>query len=63
VFHTLVKAAINTLKLGDASGPDGHPACLFEKPADSLAEPLSLMFTSFMSTSLITEEWKHALMI
>jgi len=39
---TLVKAAIKNLKIDGASGPDGLPARLFKKLADSLAEPLSL---------------------
>ena len=45
----LVNAAIKKLKLGGTIGSNGLPPRLFDKLADSIAGPLSLMFTSFMS--------------
>jgi hypothetical protein len=57
----LIKTAIKKLKLGGACGSDGLPPRLFKKLADSIAEPLSFMFTSFMSVGKVPEEWKHAL--
>ena len=57
----LVNAAIKKLKLSGASGPDGLPPRLFKKLADSIAEPLSIMFTSFMSIGKVPGEWKHTL--
>jgi len=46
---TLVQATITTLKLVCACRPDGLPARLLKKLKGSLSEPLSLLFTSFMS--------------
>jgi len=44
----LVKAAIKKLKLLGAGGPHGLPVRHFKTLSDSLAQPLPLMFTSFM---------------
>jgi len=60
--HSLVPAAIKKLILG-ASGTDGLPTRLFKKLANGIAEPLSLMFTSFMSIGKVHGEWKHALVM
>jgi len=60
--HTLVKAASKKLKIGGASGPDDFlRACLKNCQTVLLAEPLSLMFSSFMSLGKVPEVWKHAL--
>jgi len=55
-----VYAAIRKLKLNGAGGPDGFPPRLFKMLAGSLAEPLSLMFTSFMSVGKVPQNWRHA---
>ena len=57
----IVHAAIKKLKLAGASGPDGFPPRLFKQLASSLAEPLSLMFTSFMSVGKVPQQWTHAI--
>jgi hypothetical protein len=58
---TAVINAIKKLKPNNASGPDGLPPLLFKKVAASLAEPLSLMFTSFFSVGQIPQEWRKAI--
>ena len=50
----LVTVAIRKLKLGGASGTNGLPPRPFKKLADSIAEPLSLMLTSFMSIDKVS---------
>ena len=56
-----VFAAIKKLKAGGSSGPDGFPPVLFKKLAGIVAEPLSLIFNSFMSVGKIPREWAHAI--
>jgi len=43
-----------------ASSPDGFTLRLFKTLAGSSAEPLSLLFASFMSIGKIPQYWKHA---
>ena len=57
----IVYAAIKKLKVAGASGPDGFPPRLFKHLAGCLAEPLSLMFTSFMSVGKVPQQWTHAI--
>jgi len=56
-----VYSAMQKLKLGGSSGPDGFSPQLYKKLAGSLAEPMSLVFTSFMSVGQIPREWAHAI--
>jgi ribonuclease P/MRP protein subunit RPP40 len=58
-----VFAAIRKLKKTNSSGPDGFPPVLFKKLAPVLAEPLSLIFTSFMSVGQRPKAWAHAIVI
>ena len=44
-----VMRAIKRLKNNTASGPDGMPPIMYKNLAQSLAEPLALIFESFMS--------------
>jgi len=44
-----VHAAIKTLNVGSASGPDGFQPLLFKKTADCIVGLLSLIFSPFMS--------------
>jgi hypothetical protein len=44
-----VLSAMKKLKNTNSCGPDSFPPVLYKKLASVLAEPLSLMFTSFMS--------------
>ena len=55
--------AIKRLKAGATSGPDGFPPVLFKQLALSLAEPLSLIYSSFMSIGCIPCEWTRAIVI
>ena len=55
-----VIAAIKKLKPNKSSGPDGLPPLLFKKTASSLAEPLSIIYNSFMSVGVIPRNWAHA---
>jgi len=55
-----IYSVIRKLKASGAAGPDGFPPLLFKNLAGSLAEPLSLMFSSFMSIGQVPQEWKHA---
>jgi len=49
-FNTnTVQKAIKKLKSNTTSGPDHLPQKMFKNISGCLAEPLSLMFTSFMS--------------
>jgi len=56
-----VHAAIMKLKVGGASGPDGFEPLLFQKAADCIVGPLSLIFSPFISVGKIPSEWSHAL--
>jgi Reverse transcriptase (RNA-dependent DNA polymerase)/Endonuclease-reverse transcriptase len=56
-----VAAAIKKLKRGKSSGPDGYPSTLFKELSASLVEPLSLIYTSFMSIGIIPNAWRHAI--
>ena len=58
---TAVINAIKKLKPNSASGPDGFPPLLFKKVSASLAEPLSLLFTSFFSMGQVPQEWLRAI--
>jgi hypothetical protein len=58
---TAVMNAIKKLKPNNASGPDGFPPLLFKKLSTSLAEPLSLLFTSFFSMGQVPQEWLRAI--
>ena len=43
-----------------SSGPDGYPVTLLRNTVGVLAQPLSDMFTSFMSVSKLPSSWKTA---
>ena len=48
------------LKTGGSSGPDGFPPQLFKKLSGSLAKPLSLIYSSFVSVGCMPRAWAHA---
>ena len=56
-----VAAAIKKLKPNQSSGPDGLVPLLFKNLSQSLAGPLSLLFSAFMSVGRIPGEWKKAI--
>lgn len=56
-----VFTAMKKLKFNKSCGPDGMPPLLIKRLSQALAEPLSLMFTSFMSIGQMPLEWAHAL--
>ena len=61
--RTAVCKAINKLKSNLSSGPDGLPPLLFKQLKDSLAEPLSLVFTQLLSVSEVPGSWKSAIIV
>ena len=58
-----IAAILKKMQAKKSPGPDGFPPCLYIyiRLTSGLAEPLSLIFTSFMSTGSIPSEWRHAL--
>jgi hypothetical protein len=58
-----ILTVIKRMKPSKSPGPDGHPPPLFKELAPGLAEPLSLIFTSFMSTGSVPSEWRHAIVV
>jgi hypothetical protein len=56
-----VLRAINKIKSNTSSGPDGFPPRPFKMLASSLADPLSMPFSSFMSIGQVPETWKTAI--
>jgi hypothetical protein len=52
--------AMRKLKPNLYRGPDGFPPLLFKQLYKCIAEPLSLIFTSFVSISKIPDEWRRA---
>jgi hypothetical protein len=56
VLHTVKK-----LKSSKSSGPDGYTTELFKKIDVALAEPLSLIYSSFMSAEQMPTAWAHAI--
>ena len=51
-----VQKAIKKLKSNTASGPDDLPPILFKCLSSCLAEPLSLIFTSFLSVGEVPSD-------
>jgi len=56
-----VMRAKRKLKPNLSSGHDGFPLLLIKRLSNCLAEPLSLIFTSFMSVGKIPDEWRRAI--
>ena len=56
-----VMRAIKKLKANSASGVDGLPPLIYKNLAPYLAEPLALIFESFLSVGCIPDEWRHAI--
>jgi len=48
------------IKRSSSLGPDGYPPMLLKNLSRSLAQPLSVIFTSFMSTCHAPLAWKQA---
>jgi len=55
-----VMKAMKKLKPNEASGPDGLPPQLFKRVGCCLAEPLSVMFSSFFSVHQVPNVWSKA---
>ena len=55
-----VMKAMKKLKPNQASGPDGIPPQLFKRVGHCLAEPLSVMFSSFFSANQVPIVWSKA---
>jgi hypothetical protein len=55
--------AMKKLKSSKSSRPDGYTTELFKKIDVALAEPLSLIFSSFMSAAQMPTAWAHATVI
>jgi hypothetical protein len=53
--------AMMKMKSNTSSGPDGFPPVILKKLGSSLALPLSLIFTSFMSVGQVPSDWKNAI--
>jgi hypothetical protein len=60
---TNIKRAIARLKPNLASGMDGLPPLLVKKLSSSLLEPLTLLYTSFLSVGRIPDEWRRAVVM
>jgi len=58
-----VTAAIRKLKSNLSSGSDGLPPLLFKRCCESLAQPLAIMFTQFLSVSYVPDDWKTAIIV
>jgi hypothetical protein len=56
-----VMRAIKRLKNNTASGPDGMAPIMDKNLAQSLAEPLALIFESFMPVGRIPDEWRRTI--
>jgi hypothetical protein len=56
-----VLRAIKKLKPSRSSGPDGFSSLLFKKLSPALTEPLSLLYSSFMSVGQVPSSWTHAI--
>ena len=54
------KRAISKLKLHLAGGIDGFPPLLIKKLSPILLEPMSLLYSSFLSVGKIPHEWRRA---
>ena len=61
--ETSIKRAIAKLKPNLASGMDGLPPLLVKKLSSSLLEPLTLLYTSFLSVGRIPDEWRRAVVM
>jgi hypothetical protein len=59
----MIASVIKKMQAKKSPGPDGFPPCLYKRLIPGLAEPLSLIFTSFMSTGSMPNEWRHATVI
>jgi hypothetical protein len=57
----IILKAIMKMKPNTSSGPDGFPPVILKKLGSSLALPLSLIFTSFMSVGQVPSDWKNAI--
>ena len=58
--HAAVTKAMKKLKPNQASGPDSLPPQLFKRVGRCLAEPLSVMFSSFFSVHQVPNVWSKA---
>ena len=53
--------ATRKIKAKAAAGPDGYPPILIKELGSCLAEPLSMIFQSFMSVGNIPASWREAI--
>jgi len=60
---TSIKRAIARVKQNHASGMDGLPPLLVKKLSSSLLEPLTLLYTSFLTVGRIPDEWRRAVVM
>ena len=51
---------LKKVKSNEFSGPDGFPPLPFHKLANCLANPLSIIYTSFMSVGDVPSVWRSA---
>jgi hypothetical protein len=58
-----IASVMKKMQAKKTPGPDGFPPCLYKRLIPGLAEPLSLIFTSFISTGSMPSEWRHATVI
>ena len=56
-----VETAITKLKNNLCAGPDGLPPLFFKRVKDTIAFPLTLMFTQLLSVACVPKIWKQAL--
>ena len=56
-----VLCAINRMKSGFSSGPDGLPPVFFKRLQYTVAKPLSIIFHQLLSVAYVPDDWKKAL--
>ena len=56
----LLRELMRNIKSNSSPGPDGYPPTLLKNLSHSLAQPLSVIFTSFISTGHVPQAWKQA---
>ena len=60
-YRHVIAKAIKKLKPNLSAGPDGYPPVLIRKLVNSIAEPLAMIYNSFMSVGQVPDVWRRAI--